>query len=60
MGVEPAMGQVQGFHQGLQAGGADAVAAKAHRRFFNDALMGLSFVILRVAHERALCNIAPY
>jgi hypothetical protein len=46
MRVKAAMGQVQGFHQWLQAGGVYAVAAKACRGFLDDALVGLSFVVL--------------
>lgn len=46
MRVEPTMHQVQCLHQGLQAGCADAVAAKAHGGFLDDALVRLGFVIL--------------
>lgn len=36
MCIEPAMGQVQCFHQGRLAGGADAIAAKANGGFLDD------------------------
>lgn len=51
--VEPAMGQVQRLHQGLQAGGANAIAAKAHGRFLDDALVSLGFVVSGITHKAA-------
>ena len=50
MGVEAAVGQAQRLHQRLQAGGTDAVAAKAQGRLLDDALMSLGLVIFRIAH----------
>ncbi|MNE24525.1 hypothetical protein D3C80_1178180 [compost metagenome] len=54
VGIKAAMGQAQRFHQRLQAGGTDAIAAKARRCFLDDPLVGLGFVVLRIAHGRRL------
>ncbi len=57
--VETAMGQAQGFHQRLQAGGADTVLAKSGGSFLDDALMGLGFVIWRVTHVELSATMLP-
>ncbi len=45
MRIEPAVRQVQSFHQGLQPGGPNPVAAKAYGGFLDDALVSLGFMV---------------
>ena len=52
--IKAAMGQAQGFHQRLQARGADAITPKARRRFIDDPLMSLGFMVFRIAHYWSL------
>lgn len=44
MRIEVAVCQVQRFHQRLQASGSDAVAAKAHGGFLDDAVVHLGIM----------------
>ncbi|MNG11589.1 hypothetical protein D3C84_951400 [compost metagenome] len=48
--IEAAVGQAQGLHQRLQAGGVDTFAAESAGRLGDDALMGFGFVVFGIAH----------